>query len=90
MVTTVTRDDESQKSYTVPVGQCNKLTTFEESKCENEPLKVLPHVEETKKLSKKEPRKKAVKKPKSSLIIPSTSISKKKPIKKPANKQKRL
>ena len=89
-MTTVSRDDESRKKYTAHVGRYNQLKTFEESKCENEPLKVLPHVEETKKLSKKEPRKKAVKKPKSSLIIPSTSISKKKPIKKPANKQKRL
>ena len=60
----VTRDDDSQKIYTVTVGQCNQQTTFEESKCE--------------------------KKPKSSLIIPGASISKKEQIKKSAKKPKRL
>ena len=31
LVTTVTRDDDSQHIYTVPVGRCNQLTTFGES-----------------------------------------------------------
>ena len=76
-MTTVSRDDESRKKYTAHVGRYNQLKTFEESKCENEPLKVLPYVEEMTKLPKKEPIKKSAKKPKSALIIPSASISKK-------------
>ena len=53
LVTTVAHDDESLKLYTVPIGRCNQLTNFEESKCENKPLKLLPFVEETTKLLKK-------------------------------------
>ena len=90
LVTTVTRGDEGRKFYSVPVGQWNQLTTFEESKCENEPFKSLPHVQETTKLLKKEPRKKSAKKPKSSLIVPGASISKKEPSEKSAKKPKRL
>ena len=33
-MTTVTRDDDSQNIYTVPVGQCNQQTSVEESKYE--------------------------------------------------------
>ena len=73
-MTTIAHDDEIRKMYTVPVGQCNQLTTFEESKCENEPLKVLTYVEETTKLLKKEPLKKSAKKPKISLIVPGEPI----------------
>ena len=32
--TTVTRDDDNQNIYTVPVGRCNQQTIFEESKYE--------------------------------------------------------
>ena len=73
----VTSDDENSKTYTVPVGRCNQLTTFEESKYENKILKVLAYVEETNKLLNKEPSKKSAKKPKSALIITGASISKK-------------
>ena len=103
-MTTITRDDDIRKFYSLPVGRFNQLTTFEESllenhsfwyldgdegddgggnigdllkKYENEPLKILPYVEETTKLLKKEPSKKSAKKPSSALIIPSASISKK-------------
>ena len=31
LVTTITRDDESRKFYTVPVGRCNQLKKFEDS-----------------------------------------------------------
>ena len=34
LVTTVTHDDEIQNNYTVPVGQCNELTSVNESKYE--------------------------------------------------------
>ena len=34
LVTSVTRDDDSQNMYTVPVGRCNKHTSVEESKFE--------------------------------------------------------
>ena len=34
LVTTVTRDDDSRNIYTVPVGRCNELTSFDESKYE--------------------------------------------------------
>ena len=34
LVTTVTRDDDSQNIYTVTVGQCNEHTSVEESKFE--------------------------------------------------------
>ena len=77
LLTTVECDDESWKLYTGPVGQCNQLKKFKESKCENETLKLLPYVEETTKLSKKEPSKKSSKKPKSELTVPGASISKK-------------
>ena len=53
------------------------MKKIEESKFENELLKVLPYVEETTKLPKKKPIKKSAKKPKSALIIPGASISKK-------------
>ena len=33
-MTTVTRDDDSQNIYTVPVGRCNQQTSVEESKYE--------------------------------------------------------
>ena len=35
LVTTVTRDDDSQNIYTVPVGQCNQQKSFEDSKYKN-------------------------------------------------------
>ena len=89
-MTTVAHDDEIRKIYTVPVGRCNQLTTFEESKCENEPLKVLTYVEETTKLSKKETNKKSSNKPKSELIVPGASTSKKEPSKKSAKTPKHL
>ena len=50
--------------YTLPVGRCNQLKKFEDSKYE--------------------------KKPKSALIVPVASISKKKPSNKSAKKPKRL
>ena len=56
-MTTVTRDDDSQNIYTVPVGRWNQQTSGEESKYEE--------------------------KPKSALIVPGESISKKEPIKIP-------
>ena len=34
-MTTVTRDDDSQNTYTVPVGRCNQQTSFEDSKYED-------------------------------------------------------
>ena len=77
LVTTVKCDDEGRKFYTIPVGQCNQLTTFEGSKFDNELLKVFPYVEEMTKLLKKEPIKKSTKKPKSALIVPVASILKK-------------
>ena len=33
-MTTVTRDDDGQNIYTLPVGRCNQYTSFEESKYE--------------------------------------------------------
>ena len=33
-MTTLTRDDDSQDMYTVPVGLCNQQTSVEESKYE--------------------------------------------------------
>ena len=57
---------------------------------ENESLKVLPYVEETTKLSKKEPIKKSANKPKIASIFPGASISKKEPSKISDNKPKRL
>ena len=47
LVTTVSHDDEIRKMYTVPVGIWNQLKAFEEAKCDNKILKVLPYVEET-------------------------------------------
>ena len=40
-MTTVTRDDDTQNIYTVPVGQCNQHTSVEESKYEEKPKSVL-------------------------------------------------
>ena len=34
LVKTVTRDNESRNIYTVPIGICNELTSFDESKYE--------------------------------------------------------
>ena len=48
-------------------------------KYETESLNVLPYIEETIKLSKKEPSKKSANKPKNELIVPVASISKKEP-----------
>ena len=78
----VTSDDENSKTYTLTVGRCNQLTTFEESKYENEPLKVLIYGEETIKLPKKEPINKSDKKHNSALIVHGASTPKKEPSKK--------
>ena len=40
-MTTVTRDDDSQNIYTVPVGRCNQQTSVEESKYEEKPKSAL-------------------------------------------------
>ena len=40
-MTTVTRDDDSQNIYTVPVGICNKHTSVEDSKYEKKHKNVL-------------------------------------------------
>ena len=40
-MTTVTREDDSQNIYTVPVGRCNQQTSFEESKYEGKPKSAL-------------------------------------------------
>ena len=63
-MTTVTRDDEGQNMYTVPVRQCNQQTSVEESRYEE--------------------------KPKSALIVPGKSISKKETSKISGNKTIRL
>ena len=41
LVTTVTRDCDSQNIYTVPVGRCNQYTSVEESKYEEKPKSAL-------------------------------------------------
>ena len=41
LATTVTCDDYSRKINIVPIGRCNQLTTFEESKCEKKPNSAL-------------------------------------------------
>ena len=55
LVTMVTCDDESQNTYTVPVGRCNQQTSVEEYKYEEKPKGVLIIPGEY--ISKKEPRK---------------------------------
>ena len=62
IVKTVTCDDEIRKCYTAPVGRCNQLTTFEESKCEKKPKSAL--IVPVTYISNKEPSKKSYKKPK--------------------------
>ena len=67
LVTTVTRDDEIRKKYTVPVGRCNQQTKFEESKCKNKPKSAL--IVPGASISKKELSKKSVKKPNCLYIV---------------------
>ena len=40
-MTTLTRDDDSPKIYTVPVGRCNQQTSVEESKYEEKRKSIL-------------------------------------------------
>ena len=54
-MTTVTRDDNSQNIYIVPVGWCNQQTSLEESKYEEKPQSSLIVTGEY--ISKKEPSK---------------------------------
>ena len=68
LVTTETRDDDSRKNYTVPVGQFNQHTTFEESKCEKKPKSEL--IVYGASIPKKEPSKKSDKKPNQLYIVP--------------------
>ena len=51
-MTTVTRDEDSQKHYTVPVGQCNQQKSVKESKYEEKHNSVLIIPSES--ISKKE------------------------------------
>ena len=46
LVTTVTRDDGSRNIYTVPVGQCNELTSVDESNYEEKRQNVLVYTGE--------------------------------------------
>ena len=52
-MTTVTRDDDSQYIYTVPVWKCNQQTSVEESKYEEKPNSALIFPDES--ISRKEP-----------------------------------
>ena len=55
LVTTVTRDDDSQNIYTLPVGRCNQQTYVDESKHEEKPKSALIFPGEY--ISKNEPSK---------------------------------
>ena len=54
-MTTVTRDDDSQNIYTVPVGRCNQQTSVEDSKYEEKHKNALIVIGES--ISKTEPSK---------------------------------
>ena len=64
----VTRDDESRNVYTLPIGQCNQLTTFEESKFEKKCKSALINPGEY--ISKQEPSKISEKKTMVLYIVP--------------------
>ena len=54
-MTTVTRDDDGQNIYTVPNGQCNEQTSYDESKYEDKCKNAL--IDPSESISKKEPSK---------------------------------
>ena len=68
-MTTVTRDDDSQNIYTVPVGRCNQQTPVEDSKYEAKRKNALIVPGES--ISKKEPRNIPEKKTMHLYIVPS-------------------
>ena len=67
-MTTVTRDDDSQNNFTVPVGRYNQQTSVEESKYEEKRKKALIVPGES--ISKKEPIKIQEKKTMRLYIVP--------------------